>query len=525
MRDFYLQRQAITPISSTLIRLTREQVEAAQQQIDRVHTVSRTIIPLSTLFAVLILFYIARLIHNSVTRSVLELTAVTTEFSEGILDVRVPEISHDEIGQLAAIFNSMAACLKDLIENLETKVAQRTADLALSEERFRHLVRELPNIAVQGYDGERRIVYWNKASETLFGYSSDEATGRKIDELIIPEVIREGFCATIAGWYEGGVPIAAAELVLTHKNGGEVPVYSAYVMRVDSNGQKTMYCVYVDLAELRMSHARERRSETFYRQLFDHSSSGVAVYEPVDDGRDFIIMDVNRAGEKIDHFSREDLVGRAVTEAFPDIGKTGLLDIFRQVLQTGEPMLQPAVFYRDGRVASWRHNRVYKLPSGEIVTVYDDVSQQKQAEEEKQAMDLRLQRAQKMEAIGLMAGGIAHDLNNTLSAIVGYPDLMLLQLSKGSNLRKPLVTIKEAGERAAAVVADLLTVARGVASTRQTANLNMLVQDHLKSPEFNDIKSKHSQVEFKYYLAADLLKNISCSPIHVKKCIMNLIAN
>jgi PAS domain S-box-containing protein len=524
LRDFYLQQQSIAPVSKSLIQLTRNIQDSAELRIEFAHTLAGTVIPLSTAIGVIILIYIFRLINNSVTKSVLRLTATATAFSKGNLNARAPAMNRDELGQLSYIFNSMAERIQDLIENLETKVQQRTEELALSEERFRQLVRELPNIAVQGYDTERNILYWNRTSELLFGYSREEATGRKIDELIFPPEMQQNFRRSVLNWYKKDIPIAASELILRHKDDSEVPVYSAHVMQVDSHGRKTMYCIDVDLAELKHAQAQEQLSEAFYRELFDHSSSGVIVYEPVAEGENFIIKDINRAAEQIDNIKRDDVTGHLITDIFPGIHDMGLLDVLRTVLKNGEPVCLSSSYYSDEHTQGWRDNRAYRLPSGEIVTVYDDVTARKQAEDEKEAMELRLQRAQKMEAIGMMAGGIAHDLNNTLSAIIGYPELLLMQLPEDSTMRKPIKTIKEAGERAAAVVADLLTVARGVASTQQTTDLNTLVQEYLNSPEHSETRTRHPAIQFRQYLAANL-SQILCSPIHVKKCIINLTNN
>ncbi len=433
-------------------------------------------------------------------------------------------MSHDELGQLGISFNSMAERLQDLIENLETKVQQRTEELAFSEERFRQLVRELPNIAVQGYDTEYNILYWNRASEILFGYSSEEATGRKLDELIFPPEMRENFRKSVADWCENDIQIPASELMLRHQDGNDVPVYSTHVMQVDSHGRTTIYCINVDLAELKLAQAREQLSEAFYRKLFDHSSSGVIVYEPVNNGKNFIIRDINRAAEEIDHITREATIDRLATDIFPGLEKMGLLDVLLTVMKTGEPMFLPCSYYSDDHSHGWRENRVYKLPSGEVVAVYDDITARKQAEEHNEVMELRLQRAQKMEAIGLMAGGIAHDLNNTLSAIIGYPELLLMQLPEDSTMRQPIRTIKEAGERAAAVVADLLTVARGVANTQQSTDLNFLLHEYLNSQEYSEIQKQYPAIKFQHDLAANL-PSILCSPVHIKKCIMNLTEN
>jgi len=139
-------------------------------------------------------------------------------------------------------------------------------------------------------------------------------------------------------------------------------------------------------------------------------------------------------------------------------------------------------------------------------------------------LERKLARAEKMQAIGLMASGVAHDLNNILSGIVGYPELLLLRLPKDSELRKPIEAIHESGQRAATVVSDLLTVARGAAATRECHNLNSLVQQYLDSPEFHKLKSLYPNITHRQQFDANQA-NILCSSVHIKKCLMNLVTN
>ena len=136
----------------------------------------------------------------------------------------------------------------------------------------------------------------------------------------------------------------------------------------------------------------------------------------------------------------------------------------------------------------------------------------------------QLHKAQKMESLGLMASGIAHDLNNILSGIVSYPDLLLMDLPEGSPLLKPLETIKESGYRAADVVSDLLTVVRGVAVSKETLNLNTIIAEYLDSPEQKKLERVHPSVTLKTDFDPELL-NTNCSSIHVKKSLMNLVIN
>ena len=148
----------------------------------------------------------------------------------------------------------------------------------------------------------------------------------------------------------------------------------------------------------------------------------------------------------------------------------------------------------------------------------------KQEMQEKNRLQTKLHRSEKMEALGLMAGGVAHDLNNILTGIVGYPDFLLVDLPQDSPLRRPLEAIKDSGNRAAAVVADLLTIARGAIQERQPMNLNTLLEEYLQSPECKEIKSRFPSITCTTDTAPDL-KQILCSPVHIKKCVMNLLTN
>ncbi len=148
----------------------------------------------------------------------------------------------------------------------------------------------------------------------------------------------------------------------------------------------------------------------------------------------------------------------------------------------------------------------------------------KQLQQEQQDLQKKLLQAQKMEAIGLMAGGVAHDLNNILSGLISYPELMLMMLPKESELRGYLETMKKAGLRASAVVADMLTVARGVTIVREPGEINKLIHDYFFSPEGERLQSIYPEIDFTLQLTPmDVV--ISCSPVHINKCLMNLVTN
>ncbi|MEN8190113.1 MAG: cache domain-containing protein, partial [Thermodesulfobacteriota bacterium] len=175
------------------------------------------------------------------------------------------------------------------------------------------------------------------------------------------------------------------------------------------------------------------------------------------------------------------------------------------------------------------HNSLFLIrdeTSGEqyYANIVSDITELKIAEKDKANLARKLQVAQKMESIGLIAGGVAHDLNNILSGITGYPELILGDLPKDSKLRSFVEAIGQSGRRAAAIVDDLLTVARGAAYARKIHDLNSLVQNYLESPEFKKLKSLHPGVSCNYLFEA-ANGGVLCSPVQVQKTLMNLVTN
>lgn len=117
-----------------------------------------------------------------------------------------------------------------------------------------------------------------------------------------------------------------------------------------------------------------------FEVLFDHVSSGMAIYEARNDGEDFVFVGFNPAAEQIEHIKKEEIIGKSVIEVFPGVEQFGLLDVFRRVYKTGIPEHHPVSVYKDERIAGWRENYVCRLPSGQIAAVYDDISSRKRTE-------------------------------------------------------------------------------------------------------------------------------------------------
>lgn len=157
--------------------------------------------------------------------------------------------------------------------------------------------------------------------------------------------------------------------------------------------------------------------------------------------------------------------------------------------------------------------------------LHEEIREKIRAEEARRDLEERLARSQKMEALGLLAGGVGHDLNNVLSGVVSYPDFLLMEMTEDHPLRKAITTIRNSGLKAAAIVQDLLALARRGVMQTCVLDLNLdIVQDYLDSPEYASLLTQHPGIRVEPSLDPGLHK-IKGSPVHLKKSLMNLIIN
>lgn len=148
----------------------------------------------------------------------------------------------------------------------------------------------------------------------------------------------------------------------------------------------------------------------------------------------------------------------------------------------------------------------------------------RQSLEDRRQMEERLIKAEHFKAMGLLAGGVAHDLNNILVGVTTYPELLLQSLPQESELKDPLAAVKSSGDKAAAVVRDLLTLSRQGADTREPVDLNRIIRSYLDSPEFTVFSRQYPHLKVTTRLSADL-PAVSGSAVHLSNVMMNLVSN
>jgi len=225
---------------------------------------------------------------------------------------------------------------------------------------------------------EGQIIYTNQAGIKLLGCPLSER--RKIKEnhpawakdvilnQAIPTALREG--------------IWKGETALLTCDGKEIPTSQVIMSHTSSNGEVEFISTIIrDISEQKQAKQAIIESEKRFKALFDTMTSGVAVYDVLNDGEDFTFKDFNKAAEKISNVTKAEIMGRRVTDVFPGVKAFGLFEVFQRVHRTGKAEHFPVTFYQDERLQGWRENYVYKLDSGEIVAIHDDITERKQLED------------------------------------------------------------------------------------------------------------------------------------------------
>ena len=265
------------------------------------------------------------------------------------------------------------------------------------------------------------------------------------------------------------------------------------------------------------------KSEVKYKSLFENTATANAIIES-----DLTISLVNSEFEKLTGYLQPKIKNKWELQSLlrpSDFKKVKCCFVEETKENVGlSKNIELHILNKDG-VEKNVLCKIGRIPdSSKIIASMMDVTEMKRAEKEKEKLKTKLIRSEKMEALGLLAGGVAHDLNNVLSGIVSYPELLLLDLPEDSHLRKSILTIQDSGLKAAAIVQDLLTLARRNVVVKEVVNLNGIIDEYLKSAEYEKMMSYHPGVQLQFECEKNLL-NIMGSPLNLFKAIMNLTTN
>ncbi|MBU0610659.1 MAG: PAS domain S-box protein [Armatimonadetes bacterium] len=275
--------------------------------------------------------------------------------------------------------------MKDNLARLLPAVEREIAEAQVrrerreSEERFRAIFdRSAVGITVTSMDG--RELDCNPAMAAMLGMTREEYLAADPKTLFHPDE-RDPVVTEWEDLLAGKRDSYQRETRLLHQGGHTVYVRLTVSLAAYGPAQETVALTMIeDITTRKQAEKRLRESEEQYREMFEHMSSGVAVYEAVGDGEDFLFREFNAAAERIDGVSRDELLGRPVSKEFPSAEEMGILGVLRRVWRTGQAEYHAPTYYEDTRRSGWRENFVYKLPAGQVVAIYDDVTERVEAQ-------------------------------------------------------------------------------------------------------------------------------------------------
>jgi len=414
-------------------------------------------------------------------------------------------------------------------KTLEIRVVERTADLKESQERLQSILDNAEAIICLK-DLKGRYITVNRQFEKIFAIDRSTLEG-KTDFEIFPDDISAVFQKNDKQVVAKNKAIQFEEIAPT--TDGLKHYLSVKFPLKNVNGEIYAICgISTDITERKRTEKELRVSEKKYRLVADNAADVIWTRD-----MDLNITYLSPSSERLTGYTVQENIDIPIFNRLKPASIEKINHVYMEELSLEERgdadpsrsrSLELEIIHKNGSIVCVEVTMNFiRNDDGKAVGILGitrDITERKQAEAVLKESEEKLTRLKKMESLGLLAGGVAHDLNNVLSGIVSYPELLLLKLPQDSELRKPIKTIQESGYRAAAIVQDLLTVARGAATVKVPLDLNAVVKDYLHSPEFTTLKQYHSGVTIKTNLDDDLLY-VNGSQVHIRKTIMNLVSN
>ena len=426
------------------------------------------------------------------------------------------------IGLAALLFLVVTVSLVILSrKNRELSLARNSAESANA--LFNQLAEQSRTVHWE-VDAEGVYTYVSPVSYEVLGSRPEELVGKKHFYDLHHDDEREAKKTAAFEFFVRKEPFRDLENIIQTKDGRLIWVSTNGVPVLDDHGTFLGYRGSdSDITTRKRGQEDLRESEEKFRRLIENAPDAIYVHA---DAR-FIYLNqvaVNLFGAK----TADQLIGSPIIERIDPSYHEMVKERHRLLYEEHRklPIFEQVYLRLDGssvRVEAHALPITYGNRNAALAFVRD-ITDRKRAEEEKRSLEERLQRAEKMEALGTLAGGVAHDLNNVLGIIVGYSELLLYKVDESSAIRRQLGEIMKGAQRAAAIVQDLLTLARRGVPGRDVVNLNGIISDFQKLPEFQHLSSYHSSIRIKTDLEPDL-PNISGSSVHLGKTLFNLVSN
>ncbi|MFC1734001.1 PAS domain S-box protein, partial [candidate division KSB1 bacterium] len=386
------------------------------------------------------------------------------------------------------------------------KTKKKLTEIMLEEtkERLLTVMNNVPVVFWTVNEDGIIVLSEGKGLEAM-GVKPGELVGSQIFELFkdYPEIIRHVRESL------SGTPIFATEQY------GELFFDTVYSPTKDETGAVTgVIAICTDITKRISAESELKDSEENYKNLFDLANDAIMILEPVNE----VILEANTKALDIYGFSREEFIGRSIRGIIKNVEARQA--IISDLLKSRQFVnFETTHFDKNGNQIDFLINAslISFNKKEAILCINRDITEHKRLLEQ-------LNRAKQMESLGKLAGSVAHDINHILTGLVTYPDLILMDLDKDDPFREKIEAIKKSGQRAAAVVDDLLTIARGEITIPESLNINDMIFECIKSPEIRQLLEENSGITVDTQLEP-FLYSASLSKVKITKILNNVIIN
>lgn len=372
----------------------------------------------------------------------------------------------------------------------------------------------MEGLAILGPD--QKYAYVNRAHEKVYGYGPGELLGKSWEVLYYPQELKRFQDKIMPNFFERGSWRGEA---IGKKKDGSTFHQEVSLTMLDNGG---LICAVHDITERKRTEKNLRESNEIFKSLLEGTPAGVALII------DRKLQKVNRSLCQMTGYAEKELLGKSTQllysceEQFERVGR----ELYDQMEGEGLGVIETTFRKKSGEIL---HVLIWLSPfnsgganKGVMATIVD-ITERRKIEKKKRILEERLNRAEKMEALGTMAGGVAHDLNNVLGVVIGYAELLGHSIENGNSMKKRLEKILEGGQRAAAIIQDLLTLTRRGIPNRTILNLNKVIGG-CNLDEFIRLLPSGPNIKTFIGFEPDIL-NIGGSEAHLVKTVLNLVSN
>ncbi|MBX3234156.1 MAG: PAS domain S-box protein [Labilithrix sp.] len=402
---------------------------------------------------------------------------LVTGSSRGTIEIAYHD-EHPFLEEERDLLTSVAGIVSAHLDRAQTEV-----DLRQSEARLRSVVEHTPDVAIQWYDAEGRILFCNRASDRLFGWAPGAAIGKTLVELGFFTPAEESVFAECRRAAARGEKVEPREFRYRRVDGTTGYLLSTVFEIPFTKTERCYVCMDIELTEHRRMEEAVHAGEALRAQIYSLVEDAI-FYLGVEEERRFRFLSVNPAFLAMTGLSERDVIGETIDEVIPEPSLSFVREKYEEAIRTGRGVTWDEITRYPSGV---KHGEVSVSPvvdaqgrATHLVGTVHDVTARRAAEEERRRLEGQLQQGQRLQSLGTLAAGIAHDFKNVLAVVNANAELALLDVEDPTACRESLHALQRATRQATELVRRILTFSREQAPDRDVLDLRAVVDEALE---------------------------------------------